>query len=60
MPALLEVDRLKIDARKDDGSLLPIVKGVSFSVERGEVLGTGRLRLLTECYPECYREWRRG
>ena len=26
MPALLEVDQLKIDARKDDGSLVPIVK----------------------------------
>ncbi|MCZ6774192.1 MAG: ABC transporter ATP-binding protein, partial [Proteobacteria bacterium] len=38
MPKLLEVDRLKIDARKDDGSLLPIVKGVSFGVERGEVV----------------------
>ena len=38
MPALLEVDQLRIDARKDDGSLLPIVKGVSFSVERGEVV----------------------
>ena len=38
MPALLEVDQLKIDARKDDGSLMPIVKGVSFSVERGEVV----------------------
>ena len=38
MHALLEVDRLKIDARQDDGGLLPIVKGVSFSVERGEVL----------------------
>ena len=38
MPALLEVDRLKIDARKDDDSLSPIVKGVSFNVERGEVV----------------------
>jgi len=38
MHALLEVDRLRIDARKDDGGLLPIVKGVSFSVERGEVV----------------------
>ncbi len=38
MPALLEVDQLRIDARKDDGSLLPIVKGVSFNVERGEVV----------------------
>ena len=38
MPALLEVDRLQIDARKDDGGLTPIVKGVSFSVARGEVV----------------------
>ena len=38
MPALLEVDRLQIDARKDDGSLTPVVKGVSFSVEREEVV----------------------
>ncbi|MBW2324092.1 MAG: ABC transporter ATP-binding protein [Deltaproteobacteria bacterium] len=38
MHALLEVDRLRIDARKDDGGLLPIVKGVSFNVERGEVV----------------------
>ena len=38
MPPLLEIDQLKIDARKDDGSLMPIIKGVSFSVERGEVV----------------------
>jgi peptide/nickel transport system ATP-binding protein len=38
MSALLEVDQLTIDARKDDGSLLPIVKGVSFNVQRGEVV----------------------
>ena len=38
MPALLEVDRLKIDARKDDGGLTPIVKEVSFDVARGEVV----------------------
>jgi len=38
MQALLEIDRLKIDARKDDGGLLPIVKGVSFNVKRGEVV----------------------
>ena len=38
MAALLEVDQLKIEARKDDGSLVPIVKGVSFNVERGEVI----------------------
>ena len=38
MPALLEVDRLKVDARRDDGSLTPIVKSVSFSVKREEVV----------------------
>ncbi len=38
MAALLEVDGLTIDARKDDGSLAPIVKGVSFGIERGEVV----------------------
>ena len=38
MPALLEIDGLKIDARKDDGSLAPIVKSVSFAIERGEVV----------------------
>ena len=38
MASLLEIDQLKIDARKDDGTLTPIVKGVSFNVERGEVV----------------------
>ena len=38
MNALLEVDDLKISARRDDDSLLPIVKGVSFNVARGEVV----------------------
>ena len=38
MIPLLEIDQLKIDARKDDGSLMPIVKGVSLKVNRGEVL----------------------
>ena len=38
MTALLEVDQLKIEARQDDGSALPIVKGVSFNVQRGEVV----------------------
>ena len=38
MASLLEVEKLKIDARKDDGSLLPIVKEVSFKVDRGQVL----------------------
>ncbi len=37
--ALLEVDNLKIQARKeDDGSIIPIVKGVSFDIEPGEVV----------------------
>ena len=38
MSVLLEVDDLKISARRDDDSLLPIVKGVSFNVVRGEVV----------------------
>jgi len=38
MSVLLEVDDLKISARRDDDSLLPIVKGVSFNVARGEVV----------------------
>ena len=38
MASLLEVDQLKIDARKDDGILTPIVKGVSFNVKPGEVV----------------------
>ena len=38
MSVLLEVDDLKISARRDDDSLLPIVKGVSFYVARGEVV----------------------
>jgi len=38
MSVLLEVDNLKISARRDDDSLLPIVKGVSFNVARGEVV----------------------
>ena len=38
MAHILEVDQLKIDARKDDGSLTSIVKGVSFNVKRGEVV----------------------
>ena len=38
MATLLEIDGLKIDARKDDGSLAPIVKSVSFGIERGEVV----------------------
>ena len=38
MSALLEVDGLTIDARRDDGRLLPIVKGVSFTVQRHEVV----------------------
>jgi peptide/nickel transport system ATP-binding protein len=38
MQTLLEVDRLKVDARNDDGDLLPIVKEVSFNVKRGQVV----------------------
>ncbi len=38
MTALLEVDNLRISARNDDDELTPIVKGVSFKVQRGEVV----------------------
>ena len=38
MSGLLEVDNLQISARNDDGELTPIVKGVSFNVESGEVV----------------------
>ena len=38
MSPLLAVDELKISARKDDGDLTPIVKGVTFNVARGEVV----------------------
>ena len=38
MSALLEVDNLKIEARNELGEVLPIVKGVSFEVKRGEVV----------------------
>ena len=38
MSVLLEVDDLRISASNDDGELTPIVKGVNFSVSRGEVV----------------------
>ena len=38
MSDLLEVDNLRISARNDDDELTPIVKGVSFTVGRGEVV----------------------
>ena len=38
MPPLLEVDRLVIDARTEAGVTTPIVKDVSFGIERGEVV----------------------
>ena len=38
MAELLEVRDLVIQARKDDGSTVPIVKGVSFDVKAGEVV----------------------
>ena len=36
--ALLEVDNLQIEAHGEGGATLPIVKGVSFEVERGQVV----------------------
>ena len=38
MGELVEVRDLKIQARKDDGTPIPIVKGVSFDVKVGEVV----------------------
>jgi peptide/nickel transport system ATP-binding protein len=35
--ALLEVDNLQIEARDEQGNPIPIVKGVSFNIEAGEV-----------------------
>lgn len=37
MAALLEVDNLKIHAPKEDGDPIPIVKGVSFDIQPGQV-----------------------
>ncbi|MBT6278040.1 MAG: ABC transporter ATP-binding protein [Chromatiales bacterium] len=37
MMALLEVDNLQIEARDEQGNPIPIVKGVSFNIEAGEV-----------------------
>ena len=36
--ALLEIDNLEIDAHNEAGEVVPIVKGVSFEVERREVV----------------------
>ena len=38
MPNLLEIDRLQIDAKTETGTLIPIVKDISFSVKKGEVV----------------------
>lgn len=38
MEKLLEVDNLKIEAKAEDGSPVPIVKGVSFDVMKGQVV----------------------
>ena len=37
MTALFEVKNLKIEARAEDGTPIPIVKGVSFDIQPGEV-----------------------
>ncbi len=38
MADLFEIDNLQIQARKEDGTPIPIVKGVSFSVKAGQVV----------------------
>ena len=37
MTALLEVKDLRIEGQQPDGTWMPIVKGVSVEVERGEI-----------------------
>ncbi len=39
MAPLIEIRDLRVEARGDDGQVVEIVKGVSFAVERGEVMG---------------------
>ncbi len=59
MPDLLEVDNLSIQARKDDGSTIPIVKGVSFTVNAGEVValigesGSGKTTIALSPFAYC-------
>lgn len=38
MSELFEIDNLQIQARKEDGTPIPIVKGVSFNVKAGQVV----------------------
>ncbi len=38
MAELFEIDNLQIQARKEDGTPIPIVKGVSFKVKAGQVV----------------------
>lgn len=38
MAELFEIDNLQIQARKEDGTPIPIVKGVSFNVKAGQVV----------------------
>ncbi len=61
MTRLIEVKDLKIQARKEDGTPIPIVKGVTFNVNKGEVValigesGSGKttisLAALAYCKP---------
>ncbi len=39
MAPLIEIRDLRVEARGDDGQVVEIVKGVSFAVENGEVMG---------------------
>ncbi len=56
---LLEVKDLKIQARKEDGTPIPIVKGVSFNVKRGEVValigesGSGKTTIALSALAYC-------
>lgn len=61
MPELFEIENLQIQARAEDGTPIPIVKGVSFNVKAGQVValigesGSGKstisLATLAYCRP---------
>ena len=59
MGELVEVRDLIIQARKEDGTIIPIVKGVSFDVKAGQVValigesGSGKTTISLACLAYC-------